>query len=166
MRARALGIAALAALAALAAGPACSKKGDPAGLGPWTFTKTTLGHAKKAGVCQPTELADGRKATWCFGLQPIKAGGRVAELDLYFNGAGDDAKLIEIQLKVRGCVEEDLDRWMRERFGPPFETRSTRNYWKNSFLWAAALLPSEPGRCVVHFLPLSEGSEIERIKQR
>jgi hypothetical protein len=156
----------LAALAALAAGPACGKQGDPAGLGPWTFTKTTLGHAKKAGVCQPTELSDGRKATWCFGVQPIKAGGKVAEIDLYFGGAGDDAKLIEIQLKVRGCVEEDLDRWMRERFGPPFETRSTRSYWKNSFLWAAALLPSEPGRCVVHFLPVSEGSEIERIKQR
>jgi hypothetical protein len=65
---------------------------------------------------------------------------------------------------VRGCVEEDLDKWLRERFGPPYETRSTRSYWKNSFLWAAALLPSEPGRCLVHFLPLSEGAEIERIK--
>jgi len=158
--------ASLLVAAALAAGAACGHKGEPAGLGQWTFTKSTLAHARKAGVCQPTELADGRKATWCFGLQPIKAGGRVTEVDLYFDGAADDAKLIEIQLKVRGCVEDDLDRWMRERFGPPFETRSTRSYWKNSFLWAAALLPSEPGRCVVHLLPLSEGSEIERIKLR
>ncbi|HSK02498.1 MAG TPA: hypothetical protein VK932_14695 [Kofleriaceae bacterium] len=151
---------------ALAAAPGCGEKGEPAGLGRWTFTKSRLADGKKAGVCQPTELADGRKATWCFGLQPIKAGGRVAEVDLYFGGPGDDAKLIEIQLKVRGCVEDDLDKWIRERFGPPFETKSTRSYWKNSFLWAAALMPSEPGRCVVHFLPLSEGSEIERIKQR
>ena len=151
---------------ALAAGPACQKKGDPAGLGRWTFTRTTLAQGKKEGVCQPTELADGRKATWCFGLQPVKAGGKVAEVDLYFGGADDGAKLIEIQIKVRGCVEDDLDRWMRERFGPPFETKSTRAYWKNSFLWAAALLPSEPGRCIVHFLPVSEGSEIERIKQK
>lgn len=165
MSGRALGVM-VAAVAALAAGSACDKKGDPAGLGQWTFTKSTLAHGKKAGVCQPTELSDGRKATWCFGVQPIKAGGKVAEVDLYFGGATDDAKLIELQLKVRGCVEEDLDRWMRERFGPPFETRSTRAYWKNAFLWAAALMPSEPGRCVVHFLPISEGSEIERIKQR
>ena len=33
---------------------------------------------------------------------------------------------------------------MRTAFGPPIETKSTRGYWKNSFLWAAALLPSEP----------------------
>jgi hypothetical protein len=142
------------------------KRGDPAGLGRWTFTRTTLAQGKKEGVCQPADLADGRKATWCFGVQPIKAGGKAAEVDLYFGGSDDTAKLIEIQLKVRGCVEDDLDRWMRERFGPPFETKATRAYWKNAFLWAAALLPSEPGRCVVHFLPISEGSEIERIKQK
>jgi hypothetical protein len=40
-----------------------------------------------------------------------------------------------------------------------------RGYWKNAFLWAAALMPSEPGRCLVHFLPLSENAEIARIKQ-
>jgi hypothetical protein len=152
--------------AALAAGAGCEKKGDPAGLGRWTFTRSTLADAKQAGRCQPTELADGRKATWCFGLQPIKAGNRVAELDLYFGGSTDDAKLIELQLKVRGCVEDELDKWMRERFGPPFETRAMRAYWKNAFLWAAALLPSEAGRCVVHFLPLTESAEIERIKLR
>jgi hypothetical protein len=162
MRARAL----LLLAAALAAGPACEHKGEPAGLGRWTFTRSKLADAGKAGRCQPTELADGRKATWCFGLQPIKAGGRVAEIDLYFGGTADDAKLIEIQLKVRGCVEDDLDRWMRERFGTPFETKATRAYWKNSFLWAAALMPSEPGRCMVHLLPVSEGAEIERIKLR
>lgn len=160
MRARPIVLAALA----LAAGGACEKKGEPAGLGRWTFTRSTLAHAKQSGRCQPTELSDGRKATWCFGLQPIKVGERIAEIDLYFAGAEDSAKLIELQLKVRGCVEEDLDRWLRERFGPPFETRASRAYWKNSFLWAAALMPSEPGRCLVHFLPLSEGAEIERIK--
>jgi hypothetical protein len=159
-------VPALAALAVLAAGSACeSKKGEPAGLGRWTFTRSTLAHGKKSqGQCQPTELTDGRKATWCYGVQAIDVRGRAGQLDLYFGGSDDRAKLIEIQLQVRGCVEDDLDRWMRERFGPPFETRSTRAYWQNSFLWAAALMPSEPGRCIVHFLPRSEGSEIERIK--
>ena len=54
---------------------------------------------------------------------------------------------------------------MRQNFGVPVESKATRAYWKNSFLWAAALMPSEPARCVVHFLPLSENAEIERIKQ-
>lgn len=165
MRARGLWML-LLTLALVLALAACDKKGDPAGLGQWTFTRTTLTDGKKGGRCQPTDLADGRKATWCFGFVPIKAGGKVGELDLYFGGATDDAKLIEIQLNVRGCVEEDLDKWLRERFGPPYDTKGTRAYWKNSFLWAAALMPSEAGRCRVHFLPLSEGSEIERIKQQ
>jgi len=54
--------------------PRAATRGEPAGLGQWTFTKSTLAHARKAGVCQPTELADGRKATLVLRLQPIKAG--------------------------------------------------------------------------------------------
>ena len=100
--------------------------------------------------------------------EPMPSGSGVAEVDTYFSLAPpytkDTAPLIEIQLKVRGCVEDEADRWMRERFGPPIETKSTREYWKNSFVWAAAFLPSEPGRCVIHLLPLSENAEIDRLK--
>jgi hypothetical protein len=142
-----------------------SRTPEPAGIGPYVFGKATLGNIHD-GVCQPTELDDGRKATWCFTLPPIKVGKRVAEVDAYYLGSGKTAPLIELQLKVRGCVEDEADRWMRERFGPPIETKSTREYWKNSFLWAAAFLPSEPGRCLIRFLPLSENAEIERIKQK
>jgi hypothetical protein len=159
--------AALAALAALAlggAGLACSREPEVSGIGRWRFTHTTL-HDVNEGVCQPTDLTDGRKGTWCFALTPIKVGARSTEVDLYFLGSEPAAKLIEIQLKVRGCREDELDQWMRSALGPPIETRSTRAYWKNSFLWAAALLPSEPGRCLVHLLPLSENGEIDRIKQ-
>jgi hypothetical protein len=135
------------------------------GVGKWRFNHTVLKHARE-GICQPTDLNDGRKGTWCFAQTPFKIGKRVADVDLYFLGTDPEAKLIEIQLKVRGCVEAELDQWMRTGFGTPIETRSTRAYWKNSFLWAAALMPSEPGRCLVHFLPLSENAEIERIKQK
>jgi len=161
MRAAAI---ALCATAVAAAG--CEeKKGDYSGIGPWRFTSSTLKDAT-AGVCQPTDLSDGRKATWCFAQPPLKIGDRVAEVDLYFLGTEPDAKLIEIQLKIRGCDELALEQWMRTAFGPPIETRATRAYWKNSFLWAAALMPSEPARCLVHLLPLSENAEIERIKQK
>jgi hypothetical protein len=144
---------------------ACTREPEASGIGPWRFTHTTLGNIKD-GLCQPTDLNDGRKGTWCFAQPPIKTGGGIAEVDLYFLGTDKTAELIEIQLKVRGCHEDALDQWMRTALGPPIETKPTRGYWKNSFLWAAALLPSEPGRCIVHFLPLSENAEIERIKQR
>lgn len=183
-----LSLAALAALASLAAIGlvACEgRKAEPTGLGHYKFGTTTRANIQ-SGVCQPTELTDGRKATWCFALPPIKVGKRVADVDAYFLGSDppllpegatpeqraerkaalEKLPLIELQLKVRGCVEDEVDQWMRERFGPPIETKSTRQYWKNSFLWAVAFLPSEPGRCLIHFLPLSENAEIERLKQK
>ncbi|NVB81904.1 MAG: hypothetical protein HOV81_26215 [Kofleriaceae bacterium] len=173
---------ALAALAVLAVGSGCEgRKSEPSGIGNYKFGRTTRANIRD-GICQPTELTDGRKATWCFALPPVKVGKRVAEVDAYFLGteppdiaqmtpeqqkeARNALPLIELQLKVRGCVEDETERWMRERFGPPIESKSTRVYWKNSFLWAAAFLPSEPGRCLIHFLPLSENAEIERIKQQ
>ena len=155
----------LVALAACSSISACSsKEAEFTGVGNWRFGHTTLKDAKQ-GVCQPTELNDGRKGTWCFANPPFKVGKRVADVDLYFLGSEPTAPLIEIQLKIRGCVEDDVEQWIRSGFGPPIETRSTREYWKNSFLWVAAKLPSEPGRCLVHFLPLSENAEIDRIKQ-
>jgi hypothetical protein len=153
------------AIGVLALAACEGRKAEPTGLGPYQFGKTTR-KAITQGVCQPTELTDGRKAIWCFALPPIKVGTRAAEVDAYFLGSDDTAPLIEFQLKIRGCVEDDLDRWMRARFGPPGESKSTRQYWWNSFLWAVAFMPSEPGRCHVHFLPRSEADEIERLKQK
>lgn len=156
MRALVLAVAMLAAC----------KQAEPevSGVGKWRFTRSTLNDVHD-GICQPTELNDGRKGTWCFAQTPFKIGTRTADVDLYFLGGEKSAKLIEIQLKVRGCREDEVEQWMRAAFGPPIESKSTRAYWKNAFLWAAAFLPSEPGRCLVHFLPLSENAEIDRIKQ-
>ena len=154
--------------AALVACGACSQKeAEPNGLGPYHFGHTTAGSIHD-GNCRPDTARDGRKVIWCMALPPIKVGKRAAEVDAYFlltpEYTEKTAPLIEVQLKVRGCVEDDAVQWMRERFGPPIENKSTRVYWKNSFLWAAAFVPSEPGRCLIRFLPLSENAEIERIK--
>ena len=143
----------------------CGRDAEPNGVGTWRFGHSTLASVH-AGVCQPTSLDDGRKVTWCFAQVPFKIGKHVAEVDLYFNGSEKTAPLIELQMKVRGCVEDELDQWLRAAFGPPIETRSTRSYWTNSFLWIAAFMPSEPGRCLVRVLPLSENAEIERIKHK
>ncbi len=143
---------------------ACSgREGEPAGVGKWRFTHTTLADVHD-GKCDPTDATDGRKLTWCYAQTPFKVGKRTAEVDAYFLGTEPTAPLIELQLKVRGCVEDELDQWMRSNFGNPIETKGTHAYWSNSFLWAAAFMPSEPGRCLVHFLPLSENAEIARIK--
>jgi hypothetical protein len=152
-------------LLALVAVAACSQKpAEPSGIGPYRFGHTTRGSIHD-GICQPTDLNDGRKATWCFALPPIKVGKRTAEVDTYFLGTSNDAPLIEVQMKVRGCVEDEADQWIRARFGPPIESKGAREYWKNSFLWIGAFLPDQPGRCIIHFLPLSENAEIERLKQ-
>jgi hypothetical protein len=146
-------------------GLACSgHEPEPSGVGRWRFGHTTRNDVT-GGICQPADLNDGRKGTWCFAQTPFRIGKRTADVDLYFLGTEPTAPLIELQLKIRGCHEDELDQWMRSAFGPPIETKATRGYWKNSFLWAAALMPSEPGRCLVHFLPLAENAEIARIKQ-
>ena len=145
---------------------ACGSK-DPeyTGVGPYRFSHTTRKDIHD-GVCQPTDLSDGRKATWCFALPPFKIGKSNAEVDLYFLGTEPTAPLIEIQLKVRGCHEDELEQWLRTNFGAPIESRPQRAYWKNSFLWIGALMPSDPGRCLVHVLPLLENAEIDRVKQQ
>jgi hypothetical protein len=140
-----------------------TKQGSITGLGPYVFGHTTRGSIHN-GVCQATDLNDGRKATWCFGLPPLKVGKRTAEVDAYFLGTSNDAPLIELQLKIRGCVEDEADQWMRERFGAPIATEHNKEFWKNDIFWAGAWLPNEPGRCIIHLLPLSENSEIDRLR--
>jgi hypothetical protein len=91
---------------------------------------------------------------------------KTAEVDAYFLGTEPTAPLIELQLKVRGCVEGDVESWLRSVMGVPTQTLATREYWQNSFMFAAAYLPSEPGRCLVRFLPTSEQDDIARIKAK
>lgn len=156
------------ALVVLAALVACKgKEGDYSGIGHWRFGVSTLKDAASAGKCGGVKLADGRDATWCLGLQPMKIGQRSADVDLYFLGDKADAPLIEVQLKIRGCDEDEVDRFMRKLFGEPFETRQQpwREYWKNSFMWMLAQLPDAPAHCTVHFLPIEEKGEIERLSK-
>jgi hypothetical protein len=153
-------VKALALLALVACG---GRDAEPSGVGPYTFTYTTLSTIHH-GDCQVIKGDDGRSLTWCFGLGAMKIAKRNAEVNLYFLGHEPDAKLIEIQLSVRGCLEDELDSWMRTAMGAPIDQRPGRAYWKNGYMWAAAKMPSEPGRCLVHFVPLSEESEIARIK--
>jgi hypothetical protein len=189
MRSLAVAAAFAAALAACKA-----RKSDPNGMGSYRFGHTTLASLNNnpnmtspMTKCQPTELTDGRKATWCFALNPIKVGERTADVDAYFlgseppllaDGATEDQKkarlaelsklpLIEVQLKIRGCVETQVEQWMRQRYGGALpESKGTKVFWLNKFMWAMAELPSEPGRCVVHMLPASETSEIARLKSK
>jgi hypothetical protein len=139
-----------------------ARQSEFSGVGPWSVVKTTRKDA--SGICQPTELPDGRAGIWCFRQPPFGIGKKAAEVDLYFLGSEPTAALIELQLKVRGCVEDDVEVWLRQNFGAPYERRGTRAYWRNSRMFLVAFLPQDPGRCVLRMLPLSEGAEIERLK--
>jgi len=135
------------------------------GLGKWRFGKTTLANAKREGRCDPTKLSDGRDATWCYAVTPIKIANRATTVDLYFLGSADDAPLIEIQLHTRGCQEDQLIGWMRTSFGQQLDEHDKKYYWQNKYLFAAAFAPISPGECEVHFVPLSEQSEIARLRK-
>jgi hypothetical protein len=117
------------------------KKGQPVGIGNYKFGHTTRANIYD-GICQPTELNDGRKATWCFALPPVKIGQRVADVDAYFLGqetegnaklpekerkpALEKMPLLEVQFKIRGCVESEAEQWIRQRFGPQAVEGCTR----------------------------------------
>ena len=152
----------------VAATGACDKrKPEAGGVGPWRFSIAKRSNVK-SGRCDPHPHEDGRVLTWCYGGAAYEIAGRPAELALYFNGPPDkmDAPLVEIQLEIRGCNELELDRWLRKTYGNPVETKGTVSFFQNSFLWVSAQMPSTPGRCRVRVLPLSEGPEIQRVKQK
>jgi hypothetical protein len=161
--ARRRSLATLLVTASLVAGASCGKR-EPefSGVGPWKVGKTQRKDA--TGVCQPTELPDGRAGTWCFRQPPFGINKKAAAVDLYFAGTEPTSPLVELQLQIRGCIEADVEVWLRQNFGAPYELRGTRAYWRNSKMFLAAFLPQDPARCVIRMLPLSEGAEIERIK--
>jgi hypothetical protein len=156
---------AAAALAVASSGAGCSGgKGEYTGIGPYRVGHTTLRDAK--GRCEPTDLPDGRKGTWCY-LQPeLQLAGRPATVDLYFLGTTPDAPVIEIQLQVVGCEEDALGLWLRKNFGAPSEERLPWAAWKTTKLFLIAMMPSDPGRCMLRVLPKSEAVEFERLRAK
>lgn len=153
-------LAALATLALALGG--CHDKPVYAGVGPWRVNRTKLADA--SGRCEPTDLADGRKGTWCYGQPGIRLGGQDAAVDLYFLGTEPTAPVIEIQLLFRGCREEQLASWLHTTFGAPYEQRGTRELFRNAAAYLVAELPATAGRCLVRILPRSETAELERLR--
>jgi hypothetical protein len=149
---------------AVVAGACSSPAPEYAGIGPYSVKRTKLKSA--LGRCEPTDLDDGRKATWCFANPQLHVAGRPAAVDLYFLGATPDAPLIEIQLQVRGCKEDALSLWLRKSFGEPVEDRGTWASWSNGSVFVIGELPSDPGRCMVRVLPRSEQAEFDRLRAK
>lgn len=146
----------------LSAGGCRSEKPEFSGIGPYHVKKLTL--AQATGRCEPTDLPDGRKGTWCFGQPALSLAGQKAEVDLYFGAITPDAPVIEIQLQFRGCKEGALIEWLRHSFGVPVEERGTRMFWENPHVYVIGELPSAPARCAIRIFPKHEKTEVERIK--
>lgn len=158
------GPGALAIAAAVALAACKAEKPEYAGIGPYSVKRTKLKDAP--GRCDPTDLPDGRKGTWC-SLQPqLAIAGKPADVDLYFLGTEPGAPLIEEQVQVRGCQEDALLMYLRKNFGDPVEDHGTRVFWKNRAIYLIGIAPSEPGRCMVRVFPLSEAAEYERVKAK
>ena len=135
---------------------------EAAGAGGWDVTHTTLADAH-GGRCEPTDLPDGRKGTWCFLMPSLSLDGQTAQVDLYFGGTTPDAALIEIQLKVLQCKIDQAESWTATRFGNPVEHEGDRYYHQNRYVLAAVV--PDGARCLVRVLPVSERAELERIKK-
>jgi len=159
----------------VSAGHACGDRPrELAGFGPWNVPKTTVGMVK-GGRCDPTDLPDGRKGVYCFGVPGLQLGSRGASVALYFSdgtaragvtgsGANLAAPLIELQLTVRGCDATDLDGYLRGKLGAPASSGANRATWENTFILVAASLPDPDGSCLVRVFPHSERPEYERIR--
>ncbi len=148
-------------VASLAGG--CERKQQPAGIGPYHVQKLTL--AKAPGRCDPTDLPDGRKGTWCYAQPKIGVAGMNADVDLYFGSTDPSSKVIEIQLQIRACKPGPLAMWLKTNFGAPVEERATKTFWENANVYVVGELPSESGRCLVRVLPRTETAEYERLRQ-
>ncbi len=151
-------------LAACSTAACSTDRPQYAGIGPYHVHRTKLANA--TGRCEPTDLPDGRKGSWC-SLQPqLALAGRPADVDLYFLGTEPTAPLIEIQLQVRGCHDDKLSMYLRKSFGDPIEDHGTWLAWQNANVLVIGQLPSEPGRCLVRVLPRSEQAEFDRLRAK
>ncbi len=150
-------------LLALGVVAACSSApAQPAGVGEWDVTRTTLADA--SGRCDPIDLEDGRKGTWCSFQPALKVGAQTAAIDLYFGGADPASPVIEIQLQVKACRTEDFHAWMKTSFGNPLEFKGTRFLWENRYLMIAADMPGSASRCTARIFPRAEQAMYDRIK--
>lgn len=155
----------LIAAAAVLAIAGCDRPSrEYAGIGKYQVGKTKLADAR--GRCEPTDLPDGRKGTWCYLNPALSIASRPADVDLYFLGTNPDAPMIELQLDVRGCEPGQLGLWLRERFGEPRETTPTWSYWDNRKLYLIAETPTSSSRCLVRVLPRSEQAEFDRLRAK
>lgn len=153
----------LVALGALAVAACSSAPAQPAGVGEWDVTKTTLADA--SGRCDPTDLEDGRKGMWCSFQPALKVGEQAAAVDLYFGSTEPTSPVIEIQLQVKACRVEDFHAWMRTAFGNPLEFKGARFLWENRYLLIAADMPGSASRCIVRIFPRAEQAMYDRIKR-
>jgi hypothetical protein len=135
----------------------CDKKKDIVGIGKFRVDMTM---SKANGRCDPTELPDGRKGTWCYGQPKVGIGGQNADVDLYFLGNTPAAPVIEIQFQIAGCKDEEILSWLKTNFGAPVEDRGTKVFWEKKSLYIVAELGP---RCLVRLLPKSEQAEYERL---
>jgi hypothetical protein len=152
------------ALAAAALGAVACKAepAEPAGVGAWDVTRSTL--AEASGRCEPTDLPDGRKGTWCYMQPALEVGGQAAQVDLYFGGREPSSPLIELQLKVVACDSDKVDAWARTAFGTPTTGPGGATFFGNRYM-NIALVRAPGSRCLVRIFPVSEQAEFERVKR-
>jgi hypothetical protein len=148
--------AALGMLITVASG--CKRERAINGIDRWELNKTVKKQHK--GRCDVDEK---RNLTWCYGNPSLALGGQSATVDLYFDGTGDEAPLVQILLSIGGCNEPALKTWLQDKLGKTSASTSTRLYWEGKHAFIAALVPSDPARCDVKFVAPDQKGMIDAI---
>jgi len=134
------------------------KRAEITGVGPYVLGTMTLKEA--SGACNPD-----KEMTWCTTLRAVAVGEQSAGVDLYFDGHGDNASLVEILLVIRGCRFDSAKSALTHEMGKPTEELEGRMVWTGKRAVVIARLPGEqPTVCEVSFVHPSRVRTIEYLK--
>ncbi len=144
------------AFAALCCTAACEeKKPEINGIGDWVLGKTTL--AQAPGVCSKDDV------TFCSHNGTIAIGDTLAEVNLYFGGREDSAKLVEIELGVRRCDPEPLAVALSDALGKPSSRMPDKLLWEHELAFVSADFKAGARRCQVNFVSPGDKKRVAEL---
>lgn len=137
----------------------CSKsESELVGFHKYEIGKTT----KKDGIA----CSDQGEQTYCSHNDSPSIAGHKTQTDLYFNGHGEDAPLVEILVGIWKCDPGQVSTSLYAQMGEPKEKIGSRMHWAFKHMTVIANLENDKGLCTMHFLDHGEKARIAKLFPR